>query len=236
MASSSRRRRIVRAVPVVLWVTRRRSMRLAVATILGYLFGTVPTADIVALRSGTEVDLRNEGSGNPGAANAMDVLGPSAGLRVLAGDIGKGAIACTFGRVIAGPAGAHLAGTAAVAGHCYPLWSGFRGGKGVATSAGQCLATFPAYFPFDVAVAGVTAAVPWWKQRAFAATSVSSVCWVLAGVVWWRRGWRNAWGPRPSALLPLGAAASSAIIAQRFLAADVPTDEPTDPQAATSVS
>lgn len=187
---------------------------------LGYVIGTFPTADLVARRaSAGEVDLRSEGSGNPGSANALDVLGPAAGAAVLAGDVGKGALACVLGRAIAGPAGAHLAGTMAVVGHCYPLWSRGSGGKGVATSVGQCLTTFPAYFPIDATVAVVTAAIPGWRQRAFAATAVASACWVLSGVVWWRRGWSNAWGPPPTAALPLSAAVSSAVIVRRFLAA-----------------
>ena len=104
-------------------------------------------------------------------------------------------------------------------GHCYPVWTGFRGGKGVAASVGQCLATFPAYFPVDAAVAVITVAMPRWKQRAFAATIASSVCWVLGGVLWWRRGWFNLWGPRPSAALPIASALSSAVIARRFIVA-----------------
>ncbi|MDJ0770264.1 MAG: glycerol-3-phosphate acyltransferase [Ilumatobacter sp.] len=197
------------------------SIRRAVwAAGLGYLLGTVPTADIVARRvSGGAVDLRASGSGNPGSANAANVLGARAGAEVLAGDVGKGTVACLLGRAAAGPLGAHVAGTSAVVGHCYPVWTGFRGGKGVATSVGQCLATFPAYFPIDAVVAVATAAVPRWKQRAFAATAVSSVCWVAGGLVWWRRGWPNLWGPRPTASLPLAAAVSSAVIAQRFIAA-----------------
>ena len=184
----------------------------------GYVIGTFPTAMLVARRaSGGAIDLSQAGSGNPGSTNALDVLGAKAGAAVLFGDIGKGAIASGVGGLIAGPAGAQLAGTAAVAGHCYPVWSGFKGGKGVATSVGQCLATFPAYFPIDVAVAVATAANPRWKQRAFAATAVSSSCWVLGSVVWWKRGWRNAWGPRPTVLLPLASFASSAMIIKRFL-------------------
>lgn len=187
---------------------------------LGYLLGTIPTATAVAKRaSGGTIDLRSAGSGNPGGANALKVLGKKAGVAVLAGDIGKGALACGVGGLVAGPAGAHLAGTASVAGHCYPVWTGFRGGKGVAASVGQCFATFPAYFPIDVAVAAATASNPKWKQRAFAATLASSAFWVAGGLLWWAKGWRNLWGPRPTALLPLAAAASSAIIAQRFVAA-----------------
>jgi acyl phosphate:glycerol-3-phosphate acyltransferase len=190
------------------------------AVLIGYLLGTAPTADIVARRaSGGTVDLRTAGSGNPGGANAMAVLGSRVGSLVMVGDIGKGALASAVGGVVAGRPGAHLAGTAAVVGHCYPVWNGFRGGKGVAASVGQCLATFPAYFPIDLAVAAITVSNPRWRQRAFAATAVSSVCWVLGGLVWWRRGWRNLWGPRPSLGLPLAAAASSAVIAHRFVSA-----------------
>lgn len=201
----------------------RRLRLLGLAAGAGYLLGTIPTADLVTRRIARDVDLRSAGTGNPGAANALKVLGPRAGFMVMAGDIAKGAAACGVGAAVAGPAGAHLAGTAAVTGHCYPVWTGFRGGgKGVAASVGQCLVTFPAYFPIDVAVAAITASNPKWKQRAFAATATSSTCWVLGGVLWWAKGWRNLWGPKPSALLPLAAAASSAIIAQRFLAAGEP--------------
>ena len=114
--------------------------------------------------------------------------------------------------------GAHLAGTSSVVGHCYPVWSGFRGGKGVATSVGQCLATFPAYFPIDAAVAVITVANPRWKERAFATTVVSCTCWVVGGFVWWARGMRNLWGPKPSFALPLASLATSTVIIQRFLA------------------
>ncbi|MEL6891018.1 MAG: glycerol-3-phosphate acyltransferase [Actinomycetota bacterium] len=202
---------------IVAAVFRRRSGRFGVALVAGYLLGTFPTADIVARRAGH--DLRNEGSGNPGGANAMKVVGTSAGVQVMGGDIAKGAAASMLGGALAGPAAAHLAGTAAVAGHCHPIWNGGRGGKGVAASVGQCLATFPAYFPIDAAIATATAAVPAWKQRAFAATAVSSACWVVGGVVWWRTGWRNLWGPRPTVTLPVSAALSSALIIERFLAA-----------------
>lgn len=202
---------------------RRVLRRLGAAVGIGYLLGTIPTADVVARRAGGgAVDLRAAGSGNPGAANALALLGPRAGATVMAGDIGKGALACGLGAVVAGAPGAHLAGTASVIGHCYPVWNGFRGGKGVATSVGQCLATFPVYFPIDVAIAAVTASNPRWKQRAFTATAVSSACWVAGAALWWAKGWRNAWGPRPSALLPLAAATSSAIIVQRFLSAVPP--------------
>ena len=201
----------------------------AFAGAIGYLLGTFPTADLVArCASGGAIDLRSAGSGNPGTANAATVLGAKAGAAVLVGDIGKGAAASAIGAAVAGPVGAHVGGSAAVIGHCYPVWTGFRGGKGVATSIGQCLATFPAYFPIDAAVGVATAAMPWWRQRAFTATAVSSVCWVVGGVVWWRRGLRNLWGPRPTIARPIASVVSSAVIAQRVLAAGPPANLESD--------
>ena len=147
--------------------------RLVAAAVLGYLAGTVPSAD-AAVRLAGGADLRAIGSGNPGAANAIAVLGPRWGYGVMAADIAKGAAGASIGRRVAGDAGAHLAGVAAVVGHCLPVWSGGRGGKGVATSVGQCLATFPAWSLCDLAVAGAVAASPRWRQRALAATAVSS--------------------------------------------------------------
>lgn len=184
------------------------------AAATGYLLGSVPVADTaarLATRGGT--DLRSAGSGNPGAANAMDVLGKGWGYGILFADIGKGGLAAVVGRRLAGDVGAHAAGTASVVGHCYPVWNGFRGGKGVAASCGQCLATFPAYFPLDLAVAW---AVAKWRGRAFPATAFACTVWVTAGVLWWRRQWPNAWGPAPSAALPAAAAVSSAAILSRF--------------------
>lgn len=192
--------------------------RITSAAAIGYLLGTFPTADLVARRvTRGAIDLRASGSGNPGTANAINVLGKRAGAQVLVGDVAKGAAACAVGAVVAGPVGAHVAGTSSVVGHCYPVWNGFRGGKGVATSVGQCLATFPAYFPIDAAVAVITVANPRWKQRAYAATLASSVCWVIGGVVWWARGMRNLWGPKPSLALPIASAVSSAVIIRRFI-------------------
>lgn len=194
-----------------------RRRRLLAAAAAGYVVGTLPSADVAArLASGGPGDLRSAGSGNPGAVNAMRVLGRRWGYAVMAADVAKGALACGAGRRLAGGDGAHLAGTAAVVGHCYPAWNGFRGGKGVAASAGQCLATFPAYTPIDLGVAAVTVSSPRWRDRAFAATAVASACWVAAGLLWWRRGWPNAWGPPPTGALPAAAAASSAVVLWRF--------------------
>jgi glycerol-3-phosphate acyltransferase PlsY len=192
-------------------------LRLIAAATTGYALGTIPSADVAArLATRGVTDLRSAGSGNPGAANAMAVLGKGWGYGVLLSDVTKGAAACVLGRRLAGDTGAHVGGTAAVVGHCLPVWNGFRGGKGVAASAGQCLVTFPAYFPIDLGVAWATAR---WRRQAMVATLAASLTWVAAGVVWWRRRWPNLWGPQPSAALPLAATATSAVILSRFMAA-----------------
>jgi acyl phosphate:glycerol-3-phosphate acyltransferase len=190
--------------------------RLALAAVAGYATGTIPSSDVAArLATGGSVDLRAAGSGNPGGANAKAVLGARWGYAVMAADIAKGAVAARAGRRLAGDPGQHVGATAAVIGHCWPAWNGFRGGKGVGCSVGQCLSTFPAYFPLDLGVAALAAAGPW-RQRAFVATAVSSTAWVTGAVLWWRRGWPNGWGGRPTAGLPLAAAASSVVIIDRF--------------------
>ena len=194
-----------------------------VAAASGYLLGTVPSADVAArLASPGAADLRTAGTGNPGGANALVVLGKAWGYGVMGVDMAKGAAACGIGRRLGGEAGAHVAGTAAVVGHCFPLWNGFRGGKGVAASVGQCAATFPVYVPFDLGLAWLTATPQWSRRvgtRTLVATAVASTAWVGAAALWWRRGWPNGWAPRATAGLPLAAAASSAVILSRFAGA-----------------
>lgn len=193
-----------------------RARRLGLAFAAGYLVGTLPSADLAArLTTGGAVDVRSGGTGNPGGMNARRLLGRRVGTLVIVGDIAKGAAACALGRRHSGDVGAHVGGVAAVVGHCYPLWSGFRGGKGVATSFGQCLATFPVYAPVDVAVATVVARMPGLGRPALVSVGVSSVAWLAAGVLWWRRGLPNLWGPRPTAALPLANAATAVVLASR---------------------
>jgi glycerol-3-phosphate acyltransferase PlsY len=191
--------------------------RLALSGAVGYALGTLPSADIasrLAARGRADrVDLRATGSGNPGAANAAKVLGNSWGLAVLGADIAKGVAAGFVGRAIAGDRGAYLAATAVVGGHIAPAWNGFRGGKGIATSAGTCLAVFPAYFGVDLLVAAMGAAG---SRNAERATQLSAVAFVTAAAVWARRDLPNAWGPRPSAGLVAFAATTSAMILAKF--------------------
>ncbi len=108
------------------------------ALILSYLIGSITTGDIVAHFK--KVDLRGQGSGSIGATNAFRAMGPFYAVIVLLGDAFKGIIAVLFGRLLVGTIGgfdfAVLAGIAAIIGHNWPIYTGFRGGKGIATSLG----------------------------------------------------------------------------------------------------
>ena len=184
------------------------------AAMVGYLFGSVPSADLasrVATRGG--VDLRASGSGNPGATNAAKVLGARWGAAVLAVDVAKGVAAGFAGRALGGDAGAYVAAILVIAGHILPLWSRFRGGKGVATSAGACLAVFPAYFPIFIALAAITAVA---TRRAETVAQVSGAAWIIAAIVWWTASLPNAWGPEPAFGLLAFAVAATALILGKF--------------------
>jgi glycerol-3-phosphate acyltransferase PlsY len=120
----------------------------ALVVALSYLVGSIPTGDIAARIRGRS--LRAEGSGNPGFTNAWRILGPRAAVPVLIADIAKGVVAVLViapllgSASAAGPTGVRLAaGLSAVAGHVWPLFARFRGGKGVATACGVFLALSP---------------------------------------------------------------------------------------------
>jgi glycerol-3-phosphate acyltransferase PlsY len=134
-----------------------------------YLLGSIPTGFLVARAKG--IDIRAVGSGNIGATNAMRVLGKPAGIAVLLLDAAKGYAAVYFGAYIfrsflrqlypftfySGPTPdsiehfAILAGIFAVLGHNYTCWLKFKGGKGIATTAGVYLALAP--WPLLIALA-----------------------------------------------------------------------------------
>ena len=190
--------------------------RLLLAAASGYLLGTTPSSDVASrLTTGGAVDLRASGSRNPGGLNALRQLG-SIGRAVIVADVAKGYVACAVGRRVEEDVGAHVAGVAAVIGHCYPVWSRFQGGKGVATSFGQCLYTFPAFAPADLALAVGATHVPSLRHRSLVAVGVPSVAWLGASVVWWRRRLPNSWGPPATGALPFATAATVLVVASAF--------------------
>ncbi|WP_371039098.1 MULTISPECIES: glycerol-3-phosphate 1-O-acyltransferase PlsY [unclassified Rhodosalinus] len=106
---------------------------------LGYLLGSVPFGVLLTRALGL-ADPRKIGSGNIGATNVLRTGNKAAAAGTLLLDGGKGAAAVLLARAVAGEDAAQIAGLAAFLGHCYPVWLGFRGGKGVATFLGLVLA------------------------------------------------------------------------------------------------
>ncbi|EYB68453.1 membrane protein [Deinococcus phoenicis] len=112
------------------------------AVLVSYLIGSLPAAAWLARTRG--VDIRTVGSGNSGATNVLRSLGKGPALAVAVFDILKGAASVWLARALGlDPAWAALCGVAAVIGHNFSPFLGFRGGKGVATSFGTILAIDP---------------------------------------------------------------------------------------------
>lgn len=110
---------------------------------VAYLLGSVSFA-VLLVRLATGKDIRTEGSGNAGATNVLRAHGKGLGIAVAALDVGKGALAVVLTRLVTpDPRAAAAAAFAAVLGHVFPLFYGFHGGKGVATTVGAFLALAP---------------------------------------------------------------------------------------------
>jgi glycerol-3-phosphate acyltransferase PlsY len=107
--------------------------------LIGYLVGSISAGLLMAQLFGLG-DLRRIGSGNIGATNVLRTGNRVAAALTLALDAGKGAIAVFLARAFVAGDAVQLAGLAAFLGHCFPVWLGFRGGKGVATFLGTLLA------------------------------------------------------------------------------------------------
>lgn len=112
---------------------------LLLTAVLGYLLGSTPFGILVTRAMGLG-DLRQIGSGNIGATNVLRTGNKRAALATLLLDGGKGALAVLLARWLVGEDAAQVAGLAAFLGHLFPVWLGFRGGKGVATFLGLFLA------------------------------------------------------------------------------------------------
>ncbi len=118
-------------------------IKLVAVAVIGYLLGSLNTSIIVGKLYGT--DIRKHGSGNAGMTNTLRTLGKAAALMVIAGDILKGVLSYLIGQLVVSTVpgassldlsgiGGMAAGIAAIAGHNWPVYFGFRGGKGILTS------------------------------------------------------------------------------------------------------
>lgn len=154
-------------------------MNLVLPVVVGYIIGSLPIGYLLAQAAGG-VDLRRVGSGNVGATNVYRTAGRSMAVVVMIADMSKGATSVMVG----GPgAGAVAAGVAAVVGHIYPVWLGFRGGKGVATASG----VFAVLAPIAALVAAGAFVATVWRTRFVSLGSIVAtvalpiVEWLLPG-------------------------------------------------------
>ena len=171
----------------------------------GYLLGSIPFAYLLARRH-RGIDLRRAGSGNVGAANVLRTTTKKIGVSAMTLDMCKGIASIVMARLVAaGAAGETVAGIAAVIGHIYPVWLGFKGGKGVATACG----VFAVLAPQATMLASVSfIAVVWWTRYVSLGSVIASALLpplayltgsaqpivigaaVLASIVIWRH-WSN---------------------------------------------
>ncbi len=114
----------------------------AVFIAVSYLLGSIPSA-YIAGRMLKGIDIRKVGDGNVGAVNAYHEIGPFTGLAIIIADVMKGVAAVLITQVFAPQWVVFLAGFAAVAGHIWPIFIGFKGGRGEATAAGVLVALLP---------------------------------------------------------------------------------------------
>ena len=174
-------------------------MEFVIALLGGYVLGSIPFGIVITRAMGLG-DLRQIGSGNIGATNVLRTGNKPAALATLILDSGKGAAAVILARLALGPDMAAIAGLGAFLGHLYPVWLGFRGGKGVATYLGillaigfwaglaTCLTWLATALIFRISslsalVASLSAAFWLWL---FGHPGAILAALIMAALIWWR--------------------------------------------------
>ncbi|GEB32702.1 MULTISPECIES: glycerol-3-phosphate 1-O-acyltransferase PlsY [Brevibacillus] len=129
------------------------------AWVLSYLIGSISFSYLIAKKV-AGIDIRSHGSGNAGATNTLRVLGKGPGIAVLILDALKGLAAMGITHLMTGDAAAYaVAGLFVIAGHNWPIYFGFRGGKGVATTLGVVLGFSPLAFLIAAVLAVLVIAI-----------------------------------------------------------------------------
>ena len=153
--------------------------------ITGYLIGSIPFGIIIAKIMGLG-NLRNIGSGNIGATNVLRTGNKLAAILTLIFDLSKGAVVVILARLLFDDSAAQISGLGSFLGHCFPVWLGFKGGKGVATFIGITLAL---YWP-----AGILTCLTWILIAYISRiSSLSALLSSISSIVWiWICGMPNA--------------------------------------------
>ena len=185
---------------------------IVVAVAIGYLIGSLPTAAALGRLWG--LDLRHQGTGNPGTNNARSLGGLPLAVLVLSVEIAKGASAVLLGAIIAGDEGAVVAGVAAVAGNVYNIWYRFEGGKGLGISAGVLAAAWPTVFVPIIVVIILAVLL---TRRSGAATLIAISALNVFAFVWVFKDLPTGWGVSPTPILFVLSFGLSAVLLQKHL-------------------
>jgi glycerol-3-phosphate acyltransferase PlsY len=149
----------------------------SILILAAYFLGAIPFGLLIA-RFQKGVDIRDHGSGNIGTSNVLRTLGKRAALLTLAGDLIKGYLPILIGRHWGiSEFGLTMAGIAAIAGHNWPVYVGFRGGKGVATGFGAALGIMPSLAGLSLIVYIAVAAIGRYTSLAALTSSASLLLW-----------------------------------------------------------
>ncbi len=183
-------------------------LEVSVTTLLlplaAYILGSIPFGLILAKLFG-RTDVRKEGSGNIGATNVARVAGPVAGILTLILDVAKGSAAVLLAARLSQDSATWMmiAALAALAGHCFPIWLKFKGGKGVATAAGMFLVLCPLAFLGSVIL--FVLVVAFWRYVSLASISAAAAIPLLMYFLW---------APRhaPPLVITLGSLAAALLI------------------------
>lgn len=186
------------------------SLAVVSAPVIGYLIGTVPTAVWLGRLGG--IDLRRQGSRNPGAANALRTGGPRLAAAVLMVEMAKGAAAVLVGSVIGGDLAAMLAGLGAVSGNLYNFYFGFRGGKGLGITAGVLLAAWPTVV---IPIVMIIALGAWATRSSGAAAVIAALAIVVLSISWELFDLPTGWGISVRLLLVVLATGVALLIVPR---------------------
>jgi acyl phosphate:glycerol-3-phosphate acyltransferase len=144
-------------------------MQEIIAVVIAYLVGSVPFAFVLARRRG--IDLRRVGSGNVGASNVLRTSGVRNAVAAMCLDGAKGCMAVIVAqRLTVGDLTPVAAGVASILGHIYPIWLGFRGGKGVATATG----VFAVLAPLALGIASSVFVLAVWVTRYISVGSLAA--------------------------------------------------------------
>lgn len=181
-----------------------------VAVVAAYLLGSLPWSYLI-VRLHRGIDVRTIGSKSAGATNVLRASGKWAALLALLLDAAKGAAAVLLARALdVGSWWLAAAAVAAVAGHVFPLFLGFRGGKGVATAAGVLALLVPGAALGALAVFAVM--VAWKRYVSLGSVSAAVALPLLVGVYWSGGAYRMEPGVDPGAALLAGTAAIAALV------------------------